>query len=67
MSQRRLKQLSRTCLRRPISTFIQRLLEVLNETLNNVAVLRLHHVSRLRCRHALSLLRSLLHFQITLS
>ena len=71
-TQRRLRcttprHLSGTCLRRPISTFIQRLLEALNETLNNVVVVRLHHVSKLRCRHALSLLRSLLHFQITLS
>ena len=38
-----------------------------NETPNNVAVVRLLHVSELRCRNALSLIRSLLRFQITLS
>ena len=37
-----------------------------NETPNNVSVVRLHQILKLRCRDALSLLRSLLHFQITL-
>ena len=34
---------------RPISTSLWRLLLVPNETLNNVAVVCLHHVSELRC------------------
>ena len=38
-----------------------------NETPNNVTVVRLLHVSELRCRNALSPIWSLLRFQITLS
>ena len=59
------RRLSGTYAQRPISTSLWRLLP--NETPNNVAVVRLNHVSELRCRDALSLLRSLLRFQITLS
>ena len=39
------RRLSGTYLRRPISASLRRLLQVPNETLNNVAVVRLHHVS----------------------
>ena len=42
-------RLSSTYLWRPISTSLRRLLQVPNETLNNVAVVRLHHFSELRC------------------
>ena len=38
-----------------------------NETPNNIAVVRFHHVLELRCRDVLSLVPSLLRFQITLS
>ena len=51
----------------PISTSLRRLLKLPNETPSNVAVVRLHHTSKLCCRDALSLLQSLLRFQITLS
>ena len=41
--------------RRPISTSPRRLLQVPNKTPNNVAVVRLHHASQLRCPDALLL------------
>ena len=41
--------------RRPISTSPRRLLQVPNKTPNNVAVVRLHHASELRCPDALLL------------
>ena len=44
---------SGTCPQRPISTSLRRLLLGPNETPNNVAVVRLHHVSKLTCRDAL--------------
>ena len=53
--------------RRPISNVSTTSPVTPKETRNNVAVVRLHHVSELRCRNTLSLLRSLLRFQITLS
>ena len=61
------QNVSGTYPRRPIRTSLRRLLKLPNETPNNVAVVRLNHVSELRCRDALSVLRSLLCFQITLS
>ena len=45
--------LSGTYPRRPISTSLRRLLYVPNETPNNVAVIRFHHISELRCRDVL--------------
>ena len=59
-------RLSGTYPRRPISTSLWCLLYLPNETPNKVAVVRLDHVSELRCLDALSLLRSLIRFQITL-
>ena len=58
------RHLSGTDPLRPISTSTTSPVSP-NETPNNVAVTRLHHVSELRCRDALSLLRSVLRFQIT--
>ena len=46
------RRLSGTCPWRPISTFLQRLLQAANETLKKVAVVRLYHVSELRCCEA---------------
>ena len=51
--------------RRLISTSSLRLKQVSNETPNNVAMVRLRHVSELRCRDAL--LVDLVRFQVTLS
>ena len=46
------RRFSGTCPQRPISTSLRRLLLGPNEIPNNVAVVRLHHVSELPCRDA---------------
>ena len=44
------RRLSGTCPRRPISTSLLRLLYFPNEIPNDIPVVRLYHVSELRCR-----------------